>query len=609
MTKILADVSRVVLYDEGLETLSIEAPTVPNAGVLTPVALAMSESGGDIIAPWDTKQLNLPALGGTHLFFSEDSPPAYYGTESNEAIETATILANNTKVPLVAGGTYYWQVMSFLEDNGNPDNYSLLSNIQSFTMPAGSGPDGIPTLSNGVAINANTISFNIVDGATNETGIAIEVDTGGGYSEVTEANANATFLQLGGMPASRAIDVRSRNRNLGGLSVYSNVITVTTPAAQGGSGGSGDFTVSGTIVDKGTISLTASVSNWGLMDGDIKQFSYGDEYANGTPVQNSSASIGWNLTCFVTGVGDDTNGDILHYSNANLFPNRSGVIRREHDTGNGIHRAGGFGFAYKTPMPGLFVSYFRYFKWPGGSERYNDYIDADGNPQLAIYKGANLKQYYFFGDGEFDDGNVIKKELPQPILVVSKGGQEWTIATNADTSPGGWSIKDDQASANMGDPNWVIKRTDDKWQQWENYHLLNLNKNVYDGKTRVWMDGELGMYSDTVGWQSSSFIKQATGWRDFRLGYMDDKMVGCTVDFADYYVATTMARVVMCSESTWAAATWKIIQPVRESNWASNTQINSITVNQGPFDTVIGKYLYVVKSDGNAFNANGLEII
>ena len=68
----------------------------------------------------------------------------------------------------------------------------------------------------------------------------------------------------------------------------------------------------------------------------------------------------------------------------------------------------------------------------------------------------------------------------------------------------------------------------------------------------------------------------------------------------DIYIDSSWARVVVGDHSTWATSTHREIQV--PSAWSTNSI--TITQHQGSFDSISGKYLYVVDSNGKV-NANG----
>jgi hypothetical protein len=327
------------------------------------------------------------------------------------------------------------------------------------------------------------------------------------------------------------------------------------------------FAISGSLADGGALTITGS--GFGTMGGDVIQYARGDEGADGVPIHGSTPTAGSTLTTFVIGLGSDTTGQHLLYSNANPRTGRARSLRRRGQAnGTGTARNGGFGYPDNNKTQ-LYIS-------------YNRYAAATSWVQATL----NLKQYYVFSNGTNGGGFG---ETPQPILFVPAGDSRWAMGPNngygADThqfNSAGWSISD---SFNA-------------WQRWESYLVLGTPAaNATDGQFSVWRDGVRGLHDTTFKWQGD-MTTPATAFSYLRLGHMDTSAVGFTADYSDYYVADTQARVEIGNASTWAACTQKEIQLARNAGW-SDTSI-AATLNTGALSALAGNYLYVVKSDGSA---------
>lgn len=358
-------------------------------------------------------------------------------------------------------------------------------------------------------------------------------------------------------------------------SAASSVSATATPASSPSTSlTSGITAVSGTVQEGGSITLTGN--GFGTMDGDVIQFARGDERENGSPIDGASPTQGTTLSTFVIGLGRDLTGEHLRFSNVNPRPGRTSSLRRLRvGATSGVQREGGFGYAGRAPAdPKLYISYYRYHAWD------------------AISATENLKQYYVFGNGR---GPAGQSQVPQPILHVPSGSQSWAMGANLSGS-------DPNKYNNMG---WRIGNSQRAWQRWESYLVLN-TPGVADGKFKVWRDGVLGIASDGFMWQPGTMRVAATGFTDFRLGYMDKSMDGTVIDYSDYYIATTPARVELCDTDRWSTCTHKEIQLTQSVQW-SDTAIN-VQLNQGAFDALQGKYLYVIKSDGSPVSEAGYPL-
>lgn len=335
--------------------------------------------------------------------------------------------------------------------------------------------------------------------------------------------------------------------------------------------------VTGTRQDGSTV--TVQGQGFGAMAGDVIQYARGDEGADGTPIEGTNPTIGATLTTYVIGLpnaGADVTGEHLRFSNANPRPGRSRSLRRlRQGLVSAVQRNGGFGYAGRNDADAkLYISYYRHHAWD------------------AVSGTENLKQYYVFGNGL---GPAGQHQVPQPILHVPSGSHSWAMGANLTGS----------------DPNvynsasWNMANSRSVWQRWESYVVLN-TPGVADGKFSVWREGALGLSREAFMWQPGGMQMAATGFTDFRLGYMDNSMDNTAIDYSDYYIANTVARVEVCDSDRWTSCSHKELQLTRNSQWSS-TAIE-VKLNQGAFDSLQGKYLYVIKSDGNPVSELGYQL-
>ncbi|OLF82668.1 hypothetical protein AWH63_06595 [Marinobacter sp. C18] len=343
----------------------------------------------------------------------------------------------------------------------------------------------------------------------------------------------------------------------------------------GGGGGSGNLSITGPISEGSTVSVSPTDGNFGDFDGVVVQYARGDEGANNDPIEGEAATLGaqGTLGTFVIGLGADSSGEHLLFSNANTRPGRSMSLRRRSNNG-GSNRNGGFGYGGGRSDQKLFISYWRYSK--SGSYSISD---------------VNWKDYYVFGNGT---SGASLTEVPQPILHVPAGQSAYAMGANLSGS-------DSNVFSNAG---WSLgSDTEDKWQRWDTLVVLN-TPGVSDGVCRVWRDRTVGIEDESFMWQPGNMNVNCTGWKNYRLGYMDINYNGAIRDYTDSYVATTEARVEIGNASTWDACTHTEILPVSETDWSS-TSISNVVLDSAGLGSLSGNYLYVIKSDGTPYNQNG----
>jgi len=130
------------------------------------------------------------------------------------------------------------------------------------------------------------------------------------------------------------------------------------------------------------------------------------------------------------------------------------------------------------------------------------------------------------------------------------------------------------------------------------------NGSAQDGKMRIWVDDV--KYEDVTNWQNAP--DGTTYWSDFYFGnYLGHGKEGacpisagayCSADNWTYwdnaYIDTTQARVEIGDAPTYANCTEREIQIPSAWSDASIT----ITLNQGAFSSLAGKYLYVTDRYG-----------
>lgn len=150
------------------------------------------------------------------------------------------------------------------------------------------------------------------------------------------------------------------------------------------------------------------------------------------------------------------------------------------------------------------------------------------------------------------------------------------------------------------------------WMTQEVEYQVN-NMDVADGIARQTVDGVrlTDLPSNTNQYRDDDFTFRNSTYPDmYDLFYIQDDISNETriipnrwVYYDDIYVDDSWARVVVCDTPTWEACKRREIQ-IPES-W-TDTQIR-LTINQGTFDSLSGKYLYVLNPAGKV-NANGFRL-
>lgn len=340
--------------------------------------------------------------------------------------------------------------------------------------------------------------------------------------------------------------------------------------------GAGISSVTGTIADGQTVTINGA--GFGTMGGDVLFYAYGDEHSSGA-IDGQSVTVG-SCDTYVIGIGSDTTGQHLLYTTGRTRTGRSASMRRQRQAdGTGTGRNGGFGPS-NVHKSQLFLSFWRYADYPG----------------TWTTSGTNLKTYYVFSNGNHPEAGG--SEVPQPILHVPAGTNSWQMGANLSGS-----------DPNIGNTQgWVETNTEETWQRWDSWIKMNSGEAVRDGEAIVWKDCVKGIEDLSFSWfgDRDDWITVPSHFEDVRIGYMDNGMTDMVIDYSDYYVADTPARVEIGDASTWGACSHREIQLARQADW-SNTAID-VVLTLGSFASFSGTYLYIVGSDGEPINTDGFAV-
>lgn len=271
---------------------TIPPDTPPDLTLYPPVLVSVTESGGALTANFTDSTVGLTGTAGHFVFAGPTSPPPYLTYISDENILSYTVPPED----ITPGEPWYFQIETYLIDDGNPSSYSGKSNTLPGVVPVGgiSVPDGIPVLSGLLVLSPTSISFVILDNASDEDSIVIEVSVDNvnfvEYSPLL--NADATLATLVGLLPNTLQYFRAKNRNTGGDSVASNVVSGTTSA----SAPVGDtVTISGSftaVTNPGFLAEeTYDYSARGLGNGDVIPFGSGEKWDQNPSVWHDPVTI------------------------------------------------------------------------------------------------------------------------------------------------------------------------------------------------------------------------------------------------------------------------------------------------------------------------------
>ena len=138
-----------------------------------------------------------------------------------------------------------------------------------------------------------------------------------------------------------------------------------------------------------------------------------------------------------------------------------------------------------------------------------------------------------------------------------------------------------------------------QWVRDDTWSTLS-SDGVANGTVQVWRDGSQVVNNTAVVTKSAGSGHSA--YNQVFLPYYNESG-NRTVYVGDVYVDNTLARVEICSGSTWSNRGKCEIQPPK--NWSSSSV--TFTVNQGNILNNSTQYLYIVDSTGAA-NANGYRV-
>lgn len=321
--------------------------------------------------------------------------------------------------------------------------------------------------------------------------------------------------------------------------------------------------IEGTIVDGQKLSISGE--GFGDFGGRIISWDDFENQAVGGDVHGSKSKIGANWTTQYGYVGEG----IVFDDTRSVSGSNAVKIDWSKEANSNIKA---FGWTNQGPIENIYISYWRYME--------GDYSPADGD---------NHKQFYLFGT---NDG------FPQFMPLIPARNVSWGIYNNV-------GVYSSRASGERekNTQNWTYSNTVKEFQRWEWHIIINSPFDAYNGSVRGWLDGVLGFNFDDY---RATYVEGA--FDDFRLGHMAKGFTDTArAWFDDLYVATTPARVEICSVDDWESCEKsKTLQIVDPEMWNSNSI--TMTVRGSARFSGQGAFLYVIDAKGNVSEPYSLGV-
>ncbi len=212
-------------------------------------------------------------------------------------------------------------------------------------------------------------------------------------------------------------------------------------------------------------------------------------------------------------------------------------------------------------------------------------------------------------DGLTNNTKFINMGVPDPIPAEHNGWQT-RLDGNQETDNGlFYAYMSDDCSIE-GTNGQKLKYED--YHSFENYFQPNSSWHRIETYLRIGSDGYRDIYIDGVkiGELMGNFtsnnceLEYVLIGHYFRLDYGVGDPTGVRY-WDELYVDTTQARVEICEDSIFSNCTHKEIQI--PTSWNDITGEIEVTLNEGSLDTLGGKYIYVIDSDGTVSNSYLLD--
>lgn len=236
----------------------------------------------------------------------------------------------------------------------------------------------------------------------------------------------------------------------------------------------------------------------------------------------------------------------------------------------------GFGWTHPEPGNAFRRMYISYWRWMEGA--YQPNIELCSRQEVLKYGDCNQKHLFVSGDTE---------GKPQLLSQIEIGSDSWSLYNNVDPL--------NQANLIPNQRGLTYSNTSAKWGRWEYYLEMNTGNCVRDGVAKFWVDGQQA--GSRLDYPHNCTANANAKWKDLYLGLSANGFTASArAWFDDVYVATTQSRVEICDTPRWSDCRHREIQIVNEGDWESGRI--QITLRQGSFSTLSGRYLYVIKDNG-----------
>lgn len=338
-----------------------------------------------------------------------------------------------------------------------------------------------------------------------------------------------------------------------------------------------------------TISAPSGV-NYGTFDGEILAYIDPETIPVGTGMHGVPATISAasrNITLQYGSSGANQHCRINNNRSSRRSGTRSIFIDWDNpDNPTASDTIVGFGIS-STGLGGrLFISYKRF-------QEGNYLSNSEGG------SNQNHKDLYVFG-------SIGSNDMPQFLSYIDAGSTPWGVYNNDGVVPTSnykafYQNTLAQGNSAPGPDSSRLRTyatTRDRWMKRDFFIVMNSAPNVLDGTVKVYADGQLVLWRNSNYAHIRSSANAGGQWADIRIGHMCQGFVSTAqANFDEVYMATTPARVELCTDAVFVPAATRICAIQPHLSWASN----SITfrVNEGNLPASGDLYAHVFDNDDN----------
>jgi hypothetical protein len=248
----------------------------------------------------------------------------------------------------------------------------------------------------------------------------------------------------------------------------------------------------------------------------------------------------------------------------------------------------------------------------GLSSRHN-YENAIGWYSALMYTNENLPKAFMSFWWRYDNTGPVWSRNVKPWMVygnLQSGNRPMVYVGMADSQgPLRTAVIDIDALPVDADTIWgetILPEIDEQWIRLEAWLELS-TPGVADGTFQAWTHRPYastpGIVLELDSGENQIMTRASTGhWKQWHIGtYMavDDPIEATgNVQVDDIYISNTRARVEIGNANSWSDVTHREVQIARD--WSDNSV--SFELNQGGFESIAGKYLYVIDAQGRVNN-------